>query len=77
MKGRSREVVVKLLADREPVSPVGDQFELVEFDGLQITPYVDSGRCQGHGRCNARLAFSIRATGIKPARPAASKQDAA
>ena len=71
LEGRSRETVVKILADRPPVPPTGQPFELVEFDNLQVTPYVDSGRCQGQGRCAARMAFSLRATGIKAARPAA------
>src|SRR5204862_1547934 len=73
LEGRSRETVVKILADRPPSPPTGQPFELVEFEGLQVTPYVDSGRCQGQGRCNARMAFSLRATGIKAARPAASR----
>jgi hypothetical protein len=68
--------VVKILADRMPAPPTGTPFELVEFDGLQVTPYVDTGRCQGKGRCGARMAFSLRATGIRTARPA-PKQDAA
>jgi hypothetical protein len=76
LEGRSRETVVKLLADRPPSPPTGTPFELVEFDGLQVTPYVDSGRCQGQGRCNARMAFSLRATGIKAAARAASKDAA-
>jgi hypothetical protein len=71
LEGRSRETVVKILADRPPSPPTGQPFELVEFDGLQVTPYVDSGRCQGQGRCGARMAFSLRATGIKAARPVA------
>jgi hypothetical protein len=71
LEGRSRETVVKILADRPPSPPTGQPFELVEFDGLQVTPYVDSGRCQGQGRCAARMAFSLRATGIKAARPVA------
>jgi hypothetical protein len=62
LEGRSRETVVKILADRQPSPPTGQQFELVEFDNLQVTPYVtDKGR----------MAYSLRATGIKPARPAA------
>ena len=69
LEGRSREVVVKILADRKPTPPTGTAFELVEFEGLQVTPYVDTGRCQGKGRCGARMAFSLRATGIKAARP--------
>jgi hypothetical protein len=76
LEGRSRETVVKILADRPPSPPTGTPFELVEFDGLHVTPYVDSGRCQGQGRCNARMAFSLRATGIKAARPAASRDAA-
>jgi hypothetical protein len=72
LEGRSRETVVKVLADRMPVPPTRAPFELVEFEGLQVTPYVDTGRCQGRGRCNARMAFSLRATGMKAAsRPVA------
>ena len=72
LEGRSRETVVKILADRMPVPPTRTAFELVEFEGLQVTPYVDTGRCQGRGRCNARMAFSLRATGMKAAsRPVA------
>jgi hypothetical protein len=72
LEGRSREVVVKILADRMPVPPTRQPFELVEFEGLQVTPYVDTGRCGGQGKCQARMAFSLRATGMKAAaRPAA------
>ena len=69
LEGRSRETVVKILADRMPTPPTRTPFETVEFEGLQVTPYVDTGRCQGRGRCGARIAFSLRATGIKAARP--------
>src|ERR1017187_2415544 len=72
LEGRSRETVVKILADRMPVPPTKMPFELVEFEGLQVTLYVDTGRCQGRGKCNARMAFSLRATGMKAAaRPVA------
>ena len=71
LEGRQRETVVKILADRMPTPPTGAAFELVEFEGLLVTPYVDNGRCQGRGRCGARMAFSLRATGIKAARPPA------
>jgi hypothetical protein len=61
LEGRSREVVVKISADREPVPPTRTPFEPVDFDGLTVTPYVtDKGR----------MAYSLRATGIKAARPA-------
>ena len=71
LSGRSREVVVKVVADRMPVPPTRQPFELVEFENLTVTPYVDNGRCQGRGRCGARMAFSLRASGLKAARPAA------
>ena len=73
LEGRQRETVVKILADRMPAPPTGAPFELVEFEGLQVTPYVDTGRCQGRGRCGARMAFSLRATGIKATRPPAAQ----
>jgi hypothetical protein len=61
LEGRSREVVVKIIADREPAPPTRAPFEPVDFDGLQVTPYVtDKGR----------MAYSLRATGIKAARTA-------
>ena len=61
LEGRSREVVVKIIADREPVPPTRAPFEPVEFEGLQVTPYVtDKGR----------MAYSLRATGVKATRPA-------
>ena len=61
LEGRSREVVVKISADREPVPPTRTPFEPVDFDGLTVTPYVtDKGR----------MAYSLRATGIKAARSA-------
>ena len=69
LEGRSRETVVKILAERMPSPTTRTPFEKVEFEGLQVTPYVDTSRCQGRGRCGARIAFSLRATGIKAARP--------
>jgi hypothetical protein len=78
LEGRSRETVVKIAADRMPVPPTRQPFEPVEFESLTVTPYVDTGRCQGRGRCNARMAFSLRATGLKAGRPAAqAPKDAA
>src|SRR5579875_4007279 len=45
LEGRSRETVVKILTDRMPVPPTRTPFEMVEFDGLTVTPYVtDRGR---------------------------------
>ena len=71
--------MVKILADQMPQPPTRQLFEAVEFEGLTVTPYVDSGRCQGQGqgsRCKARMAFSLRATGLKAARHAAGKDAA-
>ena len=68
LAGRARETMVKILADRMPVPPTRQPFELVEFDGLVVTPYVTD---------RGKLAFSLRATGIKTAtRPAPSKDAA-
>jgi len=68
LAGRTRETVVKILADREPVPPTRQPFELVEFEGLQVTPYVtDKGR----------MAYSLRATGLKAATVRQPAKDAA
>ena len=59
LAGRSRETVVKIIADRMPVPPTRVPYEAVEFDGLTVTPYVtDKGR----------MGYSLRATAIKAAR---------
>ena len=64
LEGRSREVVVKILADRMPVPPTRTPFEAVEFDGLMVTPYVND---------RGRMAYSLRATGLKPGRSATAQ----
>ncbi len=68
LAGRSRETVVKILADREPQPPTRQAFELVEFDGLQVTPYVTD---------RGRMAYSLRATGLKAATVRQPAKDAA
>jgi len=62
LAGRSREVVVKVIADRMPMPPTRQPFEPVEFEGLTVTPYVTD---------RGRMGYSLRATGIKPGRPMA------
>lgn len=57
---------VKILGDSPPVPPTRAPFKPVEFDGLQVTPYVTN---------KGRMAYSLRATGIKAARQ--SGKDAA
>jgi hypothetical protein len=67
LEGRARETVVKVIADREPVPPTRTPFELVEFENLQVTPYVTD---------RGRMAYSLRATCIKATRPMANKDAA-
>ena len=87
---RQRTVKVKVAAPVQPVLPspaAGSPFTAVEFEGLMATPYVDSSRCQGNGKgkdkCGARLAYSLKATGVRApsrglSRPAAEpRKDAA
>ena len=80
-EARQRTVKVKVAAQYQPVlpdAPAGSPFIPVEFEGMHATPYVDASRCNGddNGRhkCRARLAYSLKATGIRaparlPARP--------
>src|SRR5215470_6836426 len=63
LEGRSREVVVKIAADRMPVPPTRQPFEPVEFENLTVTPYVIDR--------TKRMGYSLRATGIKAGRPMA------
>ena len=63
LSGRSREVVVKVVADRMPVPPTRQPFEPVEFENLTVTPYVVDR--------TKRMAYSLRASGLKAVRPMA------
>jgi len=67
LEGRSRETVVKIVADYMPVNPTKAPFEAVEFDALTVTPYINDKN---------RMAYSLRATGIRAARPAPAKDAA-
>jgi hypothetical protein len=65
---RQRTVKVKIAAQVQPVLPSpapGSPFTAVEFDGMTATPWVDSSRCQGTGRCGARVAYSLKASGVR------------
>jgi hypothetical protein len=60
-QARQRTVKVKVAAEYQPVLPpavAGSPFTAVEFEGLTATPYVDTGRCQGQGRCAAAESMS-------------------
>ena len=62
-KGQA-EVAVKIAAPVQPVPPEsvgGTPFRPVEFDGLALMPYVDTSKTR------PRLAFSIRASGMRAA----------
>jgi hypothetical protein len=62
VRPRDRQVTVKVSAPVQPVLPgeiaPGTGLHAVEFTGLTVTPYVS----ENGGR--ARLAYSIRATGM-------------
>ena len=65
---RQRTVKVKVAAQVQPVLPApapGSPFTAVELEGMTVTPYVDTGRCQGKGRCGGRQAYSLKATGVR------------
>jgi hypothetical protein len=82
---RSRTVKVKIIAEYQPVLPSpapGSPFTPVEFEGMTAMPYVDSGRCKGTGKCGARQAYSLKATGVRapsrlPVRGVPENKDAA
>lgn len=59
-----REVKVKIAAEVQPV-PVNGLMAPVEFEGLQVIPYLDSNRAK------PRVAIAYRAAGFRtPSRPA-------
>jgi len=67
------EVKVKITAAVQPVPPdavAGTPFRPVEFDGLTLTPYMDTNRVR------PKQAFSLRATGMRPVKPASKPQAA-
>jgi hypothetical protein len=67
-EARQRTVKVKVAAQYQPVlpeAPAGSPFVPVEFEGLTAMPWVDDSRCQGKGKCAARLAYSLKATGVR------------
>jgi len=84
-QARQRTVKVKIAAQVQPVLPSpanGSPFTPVEFEGLTATPYVDASRCQGKDKCGARLAYSLKATGVRApgrgfGRPVPEHKDAA
>jgi hypothetical protein len=60
---RTSEVKVKMAAPVQPVPPEpmpGTPFRPVEFEGLTVTPYVDTSRAR------PRQGLSLRAAGMQP-----------
>jgi hypothetical protein len=60
-------VKVKVIAPVQPVPPestVPGYPPAVELEGLVLVPWVDDGKCRGGASCRARLAYSMRATGL-------------
>jgi hypothetical protein len=86
-EARQRTVKVKVAAEYQPTLPPsvpGSPFIPVEFDGMTATPWVDASRCRAKetGRCGARMAYSLKATGVRapsrlPIRSAPEHKDAA
>jgi hypothetical protein len=67
--GRTSEVKIKIVAPVQPVPPKRQHPHVppaVVFEGITLTPYVDSARCNGSStRCRGRQAYSIRATAMR------------
>ncbi|MGA3564845.1 hypothetical protein [Melissospora conviva] len=77
--GGSKEVKVKIAAPVQPVPPasaIPGYPPAVQFSDVTLTPYVDSQRCKGSGKCRARQAWSIRAGAMTEATAAAGKKAA-
>lgn len=75
---------VKIEAARQPVPPAaleGSPFRLVVLEGLTVSPWADRKNCrlpdpgEAH-RCGSRIAWSLRATGIRGATDAAGRKPA-
>jgi len=68
-------VTVKIAAPHQPVPPEaipGTDVRPVLFEGLTVTPWIDDKGCRSGAagerhRCRAKLGYSLRATGMKPA----------
>ena len=83
-EARTAEVKVRIAASAQPVAPSpapGAPFPQVEFDGLSLLPWVDGQRCKNKRHddreCRGRIAYSLRATGIRqPTQRAAAKAGA-
>ncbi|MGI5490970.1 plasmid replication, integration and excision activator [Microtetraspora malaysiensis] len=68
LKPAQKTVAVKILSAVQPIPPAavpGVPFTPVEFDGVSVTPYVNSN--------SNRLAYSIRVREMRPVRTVSGK----
>jgi hypothetical protein len=83
--GASKELKIRVIAPVQPVPPpatVPGYPPMVEFTGVTISPWADRQPCkppeQGKPhKCRARLAWSIRATGMTEPKSAGKPAKAA
>ena len=84
VRKNDKTVEVKFLCDVQPVPPpavAGTPFRPVEFEGLTVTPYLDEKACKParpgeQHRCRGRIAYSLRAIGMRAPRQAGGKAGA-
>ncbi len=68
-----REIKIKMAADQQPVSS-GGIGQPVEFEGLQVVPWVDGRGCKSRPDardCKGRVAIAYRAAGFRSSKPSA------
>jgi hypothetical protein len=67
--GRTTEVKVRIVAPAQPAPPKREDPRVppqVVFEGLTVTPHVDSSRCNGSSnRCRGRLAYAYEAVAMR------------
>ncbi|MFG2003441.1 plasmid replication, integration and excision activator [Spirillospora sp. NPDC048911] len=66
---KASAIRVKVLAEVCPVlpEPAWGPFRPVEFTGMSVTPYVEEMGRDNNGNVRTRVAYSFRATGVRPA----------
>jgi hypothetical protein len=64
------QVRVRVVAEEEPRLPGSSNGlgPVIEFEGLEVKPWVNRDKCRGRGGCGAQQAFSFKATGVRPFR---------
>ena len=71
-EARERTFKVKIVSPTEPKSPPPADGPIpvrpIRLEGLQVTPYMKSMGLDRQGHERQRIAYSLRATGLIPAR---------